>query len=442
MTRLVSVLFMLSVPVVWAEDEGYIGVWGSDNAVTVEMASMGGNGNVVTSEDDSEDGLKEIEQELERLCNDTPDLQYLHFNANHGSTSIKDCSWVGEKPFNRCELEVDGGFGKEKKEVSSKKTPLLLRDVCPLSCGLCPTDPLDQQDPHLDFTDSQLDSDDLTMEQIKKIEERRRRRKRNRKKKKKNRKPCPCPEEEDNSDAPTSIPVTDSPTGSPISTPSPTRTVTDAPTPAITLTSTQTSTSTFTSTSTSTSTSTITSSNSFSSSNRLSIIGGSLGDPIVAAVVSGQESGVNKKKYNRTLVIVLATAPLLLLLLLIFCCIRHRLKQSHKDYLEENNSDESDEEDEDFLIHKVKSVDSLGSRLLRVLGYFNGRENDARTDVHQCNSAVCEVCSPRIQQPVMSIDSYTDMYSGPRGQRGERYKVREEERFRDEEQHVEEEEEC
>lgn len=119
------------------------------------------------------------------------------------------------------------------------------------------------------------------------------------------------------------------------------------------------------------------------------------------------------------LAIILTVIPLVLLLLVICCLLRWKKRRAG--IKEDPDTDDSDTE---YPIHKTKSADSDESRFKKVLGYFNGRQDDARTDVHICTSATCEVCdhSPR---RVMSVDSYTDELANPTTlEEGERYRVK------------------
>jgi len=83
-----------------------------------------------------------------------------------------------------------------------------------------------------------------------------------------------------------------------------------------------------------------------------------------------------------------------------------------------------------YPIHKTKSAESGTSRFFRVLSHFNGRQDDERTDVHRCSSALCHTCDPSIPHRVMSVDSYKDgvdsyrdEYTIVKAPTGERYRV-------------------
>jgi len=463
-----------------------------------------------------EDGIIEVELELARLCTDDKFLKYLHFDANHGSTSFKDCSWVQEDYDVRCKLKAKKEKPNEKKVgrkggLSDQKTPLILRDICPLACGLCPTAPLKlKPERNMDLLEAEFLTADLTVEEIKELDERRRRRKRNRKKKKKNRKPCPtCPNGEGHNDgdgddrgnvdgdgdgdgdddgddnpqpqpgdgdgngngngpgpqpqpqpgdgngngndgvgsntfAPSEVPrISDAPTisVSTLTTFSGTIATTMIDTPEETnqesQQESQQGTQKVTTAGTTAGTTDITSSASWTGTESGSWTGTESGSwtgtvsgtwsgswtgttsgtatdstiPPAAnidALISGQESSVDKSSKNRMLAIFLSVVPLLLLLLLFSCCLLRKMKSAEE---KEKGDDEStDDSDDGYPIHKTKSCDSLGSRILKVLGYFNGRQNDSRTDVHRCTSAVCDVCDNRPIQ-VMSLDSYNDDYA-------------------------------
>uniref|UniRef100_A0A7S4EQX6 ShKT domain-containing protein n=1 Tax=Pseudo-nitzschia australis TaxID=44445 RepID=A0A7S4EQX6_9STRA len=73
-----------------------------------------------------EDGIAEVQAELERLCTDDPNLQYQHMNRNEGQIDLKNCTWVATKPMVRCNFQFQ------------ESENLFLRDFCPRSCGLCP----------------------------------------------------------------------------------------------------------------------------------------------------------------------------------------------------------------------------------------------------------------------------------------------------------------
>jgi hypothetical protein len=116
---------------------------------------------------------------------------------------------------------------------------------------------------------------------------------------------------------------------------------------------------------------------------------------------------------------VLSVVPLLLLLL-VFCCLLRKLKKAKRG----KDDEDTDDSDEGYPIHKTKSADSSGSRFIKVLGYFNGRQDDARTDVHRCSSALCDVCDPTPRQ-VLSVDSYNGVYGTSKLEERERYLIRE-----------------
>ena len=380
----------------------------------------------------AEDGMDEIEQELARLCIDDPYLKYLHFNANLGSTSFEDCTWVRDSPDERCELQSSNG-GSHEIGRSTTPTPSLLRDICPLSCGLCPTNYLN---PETDIDrNGNVSTDDLTMEQIKELEIRLRRQKQNLKKKRKGRKPCPCPDGQDpngqghggggdNDIGDQSSPLEQSPTQTP---------GTDPPTSLPT--------SSFSSTSSYTGSWTSSYAGSWSSSyagSWTSSYTGSYtsswtsttedGAVIIGSVITGQQSSQNNNGItNRTkLIIALSVIPIVILLLVCCCLIRRAKKMADKSDNNKSGGDDSDTDESEsrYPIHKTKSCDSEESRFAKVLGYFNGRQDDARTDVHVCTSAVCETCNHRSPRRVMSLDSYQDELAMSKVEEGERYRVK------------------
>lgn len=380
----------------------------------------------------SEDGLEEVQQERGRLCVDEPFLKYLHFDANHGSTTYKDCEWVGEFPHERCELEVS---------PSTRIEPVKLKDKCPSSCGLCPEVLLEAETD--EERNAEITAGDLSAAELKELE-REKRQKRNEKKKRKGRKPCPCPDEEEQSDTPTEAPIsgldtsspTLSPVSAPVSVPFPTLTPTSQvatreptsfPTfgdttysPTVSTSSTSTSTSTgsgtlygtFSGTLYGTFSGTLSGSSSTSFPNT-STLSSSTDNGAVAAVIDGQQSSVSGSN-NRRLAIILSVVPLMLLLLIFFCLLRMMKKRKNKVV---------DVDDTPYPIHKTKSAESGTSRFFRVLSNFNGRQDHERTDVHRCSSALCHTCDPSIPHRVMSVDSYKDEYTIVKPAEGERYRV-------------------
>jgi hypothetical protein len=376
-----------------------------------------------------EDGMEEIEQELARLCIDDPYLKYLHFNANLGSTSFEDCTWVRDSPDERCELQSSNG-GSHEIGRSTTPLPSLLRDICPFSCGLCPTNYIN---PETDIDrNGNVSTDDLTRKQIKELEIRIRRQKQNLKKKRKGRKPCPCPDGQDPNgqghgggggndtgvqsspleESPTQTPGTDASTSSPTSSITSTTSFEGSYTGSWTSSYTGSWTTSFTSSSTSSSTSTPAD-----------------GGAIIGSVITGQQSSQNNNGItNRTkLIVALSVIPIVLLLLVCCCLIRRAKKIADKSDNNKSGGDDSDTDESDsrYPIHKTKSCDSEESRFAKVLGYFNGRQDDTRTDVHVCTSAVCETCNPRSPRRVMSLDSYQDEFAMSKVEEGERYRVKE-----------------
>lgn len=405
--------------------------------------------------DNSEDGIFEVLEERRRLCYDDPYLKYLHFNANLGSTSFEDCEWVGADKPDRCILPATNG--RIQNTVLDGTTPLQLKHLCPKACGECEP-PLEaaaaaeEEEPPLEAAaaaeeEEELDreiynppTDDLTAQQIKELEIKLRRQKMNQKKKRKGKKPCPCPEGTphggngggggDGSDpgdptdpgGPIAAPVA-APTMAPLipQTMVPTTDSTFSGSSSGTWTGSWSSTWTGTSTSTFVYTSEFTTTGTVGASWSGSFSGTDF-TPDINAVISGQESSINKKEANKRLAITLSVIPLLLLLLVFYCLIR-RMRASREGKAE---SDTDDSEGGDFPIHKTKSVDSAGSRFLRVLGYFNGRQDDSRCDVHHCTSATCEICANDTPKQVRSIDSYRDEYDRTKEERRkERYMVNE-----------------
>lgn len=423
--------------------------------------------------DSIEDGIEEVDLELARLCTDASDLQYLHFNANMGSIVFKDCTWVGDQPGERCTLTLTDGQEDSKGNKSSKatatatartgkrtgrqtQTPLMLSDKCPLSCGLCPSAPLEPGQLETDSFVADLErnadflTSDLTVKEIKLLDQAARRRKRNRKTKTKNKKPCNCPDghgggdgddddDDDESSTPTGNPslrpsLTLRPTVNPTLTPS-LSLLTMAPTagppvsaPTVSPTVTTSTSSSTSSSSGSTTTSTFwTSSSSTIWSSSSTTISSTSDSSVKAAVdgtaISAVQSGVNnqKRSKNRMLATVLSVVPLLILLLIFCCLVRKRKRTVPMNKLE----DDTDESDDEYPILQTKSADSIGSRFLKVIGYFNGRQNDEQVDVHRCKSAICDVCDPQASQ-VMSMDSYDVIFENPtKVEEGERYRVKE-----------------
>lgn len=87
--------------------------------------------------------------------------------------------------------------------------------------------------------------------------------------------------------------------------------------------------------------------------------------------------------------------------------------------------DDTDESNDEYPILKTKSAESIGSRFLKVIGYFNGRQDDERVNVHRCNSAICDVCEPQASQ-VMSMDSYDVIFENATTvEEGDRYRAKE-----------------
>lgn len=360
----------------------------------------------------NENTMEEIEEQFARLCINDPYLKYLHFDANLGSTSFEDCTWVGESPDDRCILHASNGG----QSTIGSTTPTLLRDICPLSCGLCPPELLDYASRATEREDNFLTDDEITLEEIKELEIKLRRKKRNFKTKRKGRKPCPCPDGhnhgggdgEEQGDGPIIPSPTEAPTDPGTEMPtyfptySDTSSATSEETTEATLAVSFSATSSITSTYTSVYTSTFTTSNTLSSTE---IGNGS----VITSVVSGQKS-ISNGSQNRRVIVSLSVLSALLLLLTFYCLACWRKKRN----AEEGNKDVSDEEDSDtdesapeYPIHKTKSADSVDSFLQRVLVHFNGQRDDARTDVHTCTSAVCDVCN-NTPRRVMSVDSYSN----------------------------------
>eukprot|EP00535_Pseudo-nitzschia_heimii_P013613 CAMPEP_0197193964 /NCGR_PEP_ID=MMETSP1423-20130617/28375_1 /TAXON_ID=476441 /ORGANISM="Pseudo-nitzschia heimii, Strain UNC1101" /LENGTH=542 /DNA_ID=CAMNT_0042647301 /DNA_START=160 /DNA_END=1788 /DNA_ORIENTATION=- len=529
-TVLVAILLMVSMQTANAEEA-------STETLETEPEALGS--------DLVEGNIEVVDQDL---CADDPYLNYLHFNANEGVTAFEDCQWVGLEPYDRCNLTATNGSQRQPKQTKAvpldarsraqrgrkQQQPLKLRDLCPLSCGLCPTSPLVPQTDRDgvagispdDLTTEQLEELDLSPEElevVKEIVEEEHKHAKSRKRKKKEVKPCDCPDGNggtvkhdkssptasptatqdrqpptgsgDSNTTPettapqqiattvptTSEPVDDTrptplPTGSPssattststfsgtnsptdgtpgtdsgpgpdtsrptsLATTFPTAAATDgltfAPTaastaaatsgptsatlgPTIASSSTNTWTSSFTSTSTMTWSST--------SSTTFLTTAADRDDAAVSSVVEGQESSVNDKGVNRrTLAVVLSVVPILLLLL-IFCCVRRSKmkKRARRKKLAavEDTDDNSEYADEDgYRIPKAKSTDSIGSRFMKVLGYFNGRQDDERNNVKRCTSSLCDACDEHPHQ-IMSVDSYENAFAMSKVTDDDRYQV-------------------
>ena len=325
-----------------------------------------------------EDSSEEVAQELARLCTDEPHLKYRHFNQNLGTNTFQDCSWVKMDPTGRCDLEMHDVVQARNRGVGK----LYLSDMCPLSCGRCPTAPLDEKEiPRKNI----YSTNDLTATEVKKINRQHKKKQAKRQANRGKREPCPCPDDEHQGDTnegdgirvPSPVPP---PTAAPTLAPAdPTESPTSMPTSETT--SWTTSTSTFWSSTSLTSTTTFWTSEA------------------VNATISSQTAAVDDGLDSRTLAIILAVVPAVLLLCL-FCCIcrcRKRKKSKVTDY----------------PIHNVKSTDTFGSRILNVLSYFNGRQHDERVDVHKGPSITDR--RPDSVHRVMSVESYHDEYTRKHG---------------------------
>ena len=115
---------------------------------------------------------------------------------------------------------------------------------------------------------------------------------------------------------------------------------------------------------------------------------------VVTSAISGQQSMMNDGQ-TRRLIVSVSIASILLLLLTLCCLARWRKKRNaERENKEDSYKDDYDTDESalEYPIHQTKSADSVESFLQRVIVHFNGQRDDARTDVHTCSSAVCDVC--------------------------------------------------
>lgn len=467
---------------------------------------------------DSEDIFAKSPEQINKLCTDDSFLKYLHFNANRGITSFKGCDWVGEDPYVRCTLEATNGVttgatnGVEKVAKTTKtsgrrrlgrppKTSrqqeveqeveqevLLLKDFCPLSCGLCPTAPLPPQGELIadNLTLKEFMLIDLSPNQLEIFEDERPRPNGNGPKKPKKVKPCDCPGADHNGDITIGpddkIPPTQTPPPTPTTiideTPTPTLPPTQNPTlppsfsssspttvPAIAVTSAPTASETIggTNSGTSSTTSSETSSETWSGSTGGTSIGSfgattsgttsvttsattsgtstgsSAQNAAIDSIITGQQSSLNNRSRNRKLAIFLSVVPILILLLVCCCLLRRKKRRAEqRKNAAVEDTDNSDDEEADYPIHKTKSADSIGSRFKKAFAFFNGRQDDERTDVRRCNSSFCNVCgdgpcdhhSPR---RILSVDSFDNQTTATFFKPGkDRYRMANEDRMSNE----------
>ena len=191
---------------------------------------------------------------------------------------------------------------------------------------------------------------------------------------------------------------------------------TDAPTfaatafPTFAATAPLTSSTTWTSTWTSTWSSTGTSSFSGTYSTTGTSSAPETAEAVIGAVLEGQEASINKSSTNRTLAIVLSVVPIIILLVVFWCLLRKMKQRARRKEDAADTDDNSEYGDEgDHHLRKTRSADSIGSRFMKVLGYFNGRQSDQRNDVKRCASSLCDACDEHPHQ-IMSIDSYENAY--------------------------------